>query len=177
MAKISLQFGKSLLDLDPDEVNEFLYTIAKEKTASSTYFKHTVYGLRFSFRLYDMEDRVLKLPTIKNDRKLPIVLSRAELKRLFFVPVHLKQRILFALIYSAGLRVGEVCRLKIADIDGDRMQIRVVKSKGNFDRYVPLSPYAVTGLRKYFQSSKPKVHRVNAHSPLDSLYKCSEAAL
>lgn len=49
VAKVSLHFGKSLLDLDPDEVNQFLFQIAKEKKASSTYFKHTVYGLRFFF--------------------------------------------------------------------------------------------------------------------------------
>ena len=47
VAKISLHFNKSLLDLDPEEVNEFLYSVAQKKSASSTYFKHTVYGLRF----------------------------------------------------------------------------------------------------------------------------------
>ena len=161
VAKISLHFKKSLLDLDPDEVNEFLFTIAEEKTASSTYFKHTVYGLRFFFRLYDLEDRVLKLPTLTNDRKLPIVLSSGELKRLFFAPQRLKQRVLLSLIYSAGLRVSEVCNLKISDIDSDRMQIRIVKSKGKMDRYVPLSTYVLKGLRKYIQSSKPKYYLFN----------------
>jgi integrase/recombinase XerD len=161
VAKVSLHFKKSLLDLDPDEVNAFLFEVAKEKTASSTYFKHTVYGLRFFFRLYDLEDRVLRLPTISNDRKVPIVLSYEELKRLFFAPGRLKQRVLLSLIYSAGLRVSEVCNLKLSDIDSDRMQIRVVKSKGKTDRYVPLSDYALQGLRKYIQSSFPKVYLFN----------------
>ena len=161
VAKISLHFKKSLLDLDPDEVNQFLFTIAQEKTASSTYFKHAVYGLRFFFRLYDLEDRVLKLPTLSNDRKLPIVLSSDELKRLFFAPQRLKQRVLLSLIYSAGLRVSEVCNLKISDIDSDRMQVRIVKSKGKMDRYVPLSTYVLKGLRKYIQSSKPKYYLFN----------------
>lgn len=161
VAKVSLYFKKSLLDLDSDEVNTFLFAIAKEKKASSTFFKHTVYGLRFFFRLYDLEDRVLKLPTIKNDRKLPVVLSAAELKRLFKAPQRLKQRVLLSLIYSAGLRLGEVCRLKISDIDSDRMLIRVVKSKGDRDRYVPLSTVILKGLRKYIQSSKPKIYLFN----------------
>ena len=134
VAKVSLYFKKSLLDLDSDEVNQFLFALAKEKKASSTFFKHTIYGLRFFFRLYDLEDRVLKLPTVKNDRKLPIVLSKQELKRLFKAPQRLKHRVLLSLIYSAGLRLGEVCALKISDIDSDRMLIRVVKSKGNRDR-------------------------------------------
>ncbi len=161
VAKVSLYFKKSLLDLDPDEVNEFLFQLAKEKKASSTYFKHAVYGLRFFFRLYDLEDRVLRLPTIKNDRKVPVVLSRDELKRLFIAPQRLKQRVLLALIYSAGLRVSEVCNLKISDIDGDRMQLRVVKSKGSRDRFVPLSSLILSGLRKYLLSSKPITYLFN----------------
>jgi hypothetical protein len=60
VAKISLHFKKSILDLDADEVNHFLFLMAKEKGANSTYFKHSVYGLRFFFRLYDLEDRVIK---------------------------------------------------------------------------------------------------------------------
>jgi len=161
VAKVSLYFKKSLLDLDPDEVNEFLFDLAKEKKASSTYFKHTVYGLRFFFKLYGLEDRVFRLPTVKNDRKVPVVISRQELKRLFVAPQRLKHRVLLALIYSAGLRVSEVCSLKISDIDSDRMQIRVVKSKGKCDRYVPLSEVMLCGLRRYVQSSLPKVYLFN----------------
>lgn len=161
VAKVSLHFQKSLLDLDPDEVNQWLFLLAKEKKASSTYFKHTIYGLRFFFRLYEMEDRVLKLPTVKNDRKLPIVFSRQELRLLFRTPQRLKQRFLFSLIYSGGLRVGEVCRLKISDIDKDRMQIRIVKSKGNHDRYVPLSSAILGGLDKYLRSSLPVTYLFN----------------
>lgn len=161
VAKISLYFKRSVLELDPDEVNRYLFLLAKEKKASSTYFKHSVYGLRFFFRLYDMEDRALKLPTIKNERKLPVVLSRKELIRLFNAPGRLKQRVLFSLVYSAGLRVGEVCRLKINDIDSDRMLIRIKKSKGKKDRYVPLSRFVLYGLRKYVKSSRPKDYLFN----------------
>lgn len=169
VAKISLHFKKSLLELDPDEVNQYLFVLAREKSASSTYFKHTIYGLKFFFRIHNMEDRIFRMPTVKNDRKLPVVLSPEELKRLFKAPQRLKQRVLFALIYSAGLRVGEVCRLKLSDIDSDRMVIRIEKSKGKYDRYVPLSPMVLEGLRKYIKSSFPKVYLFNGRvkgSPL-----------
>lgn len=171
VARVSIHFNKSLLDLDPDEVNQWLFLLAKEKKASSTYFKHTIYGLRFFYRLYDLEDRVLRLPTVKNDRKLPVVLSRKELRRLFKTPQRLKQRVLFSLVYSAGLRVSEACNLKINDIDSDRMQIRVVKSKGKSDRYVPLSNYVLVGLRKYLKSSKPKNYLFNGKIKGDPLSK------
>ena len=169
VGSLALHFKKSPLELDDDEINSFLFSVAKQKRASSTYFKHMVYGLRFFFRLYDREDRVIQLPPIKNDRKLPVVLSREELKRLFSAPERLKQRVLFALIYSAGLRVGEVCNLKISDIDSERLQIRVVKSKGKYDRYVVLSSYILKGLRKYIKSSKPKVYLFNGKVKGESL--------
>ncbi len=161
VAKISLHFKKSLLDLDPDEVNRFLYSVAKDTDASPSYFKHTIYGLRFFFRLYDMEDRALQLPSISHGRNLPTVFSRQELKRLFVAPPRLKHRVLLSLAYSAGLRVSEACGLKITDIDSDRMQIKVRDSKGNKDRYVILSKKILQGLRKYFESSKPKVYLFN----------------
>jgi integrase/recombinase XerD len=89
---VSLYFQNSLLELDTDEVNQFLFSVAKEKTASSTYFKHTVYGLRFFFRLYGLEDRALRLPSLSNDGNLPVVLSCEELRGLFFAPQRLNRR-------------------------------------------------------------------------------------
>jgi hypothetical protein len=80
---VSLYFQKSLLDQDPDEVNQFLFSVAKEKNASSAYFWHTVYDLRFFFCLYGLEDRALRLPSLSNDGKLRVVLSAEELRRLF----------------------------------------------------------------------------------------------
>ena len=156
VAKVSLYFKKSLLDLDVDEVNQFLYWVAKTTDTSPSTFKHTVYGLRFFFRIYGLDDMLIKLPSIKHKKQLPTVFSREELKRLFKAPQRLKHRVLFSLTYSAGLRVSEVCNLKITDIDSDRMQIKVRQSKGNKDRYVILSKKILSGLRKYLKSSMPK---------------------
>jgi hypothetical protein len=69
-----------------------LFSVAKEKTVSSNYFKHKGYGLRFFFRLYGLEDRVLRLLRLSNDGKLPVLLSAEELRRLLFAPQRLKQR-------------------------------------------------------------------------------------
>lgn len=164
VASVALHFKKSPLELDPDEINTYLYALTQKDTPSQTYFKHTVYGLRFFFRLYDREDKAITLPALKKERRLPVILSRQELRRLFFAPQRLKQRVLFSLIYSAGLRIGEACRLKIADIDSNRMQIRISQSKGRKDRYVILSDYVLKGLRKYYRSSKPREYLFNGNS-------------
>ena len=169
VAQISLYCKKSPLDLDVEEINSYLYAMKKDKGMSETFFKHTVYGLRFFYRLYDQEDRAIRLPSMKRKRKLPVVFSYEELRRLFKAPQRLKQRVLLCLIYAAGLRVSEVCKLKISDIDFDRKQIHVRESKNDKSRYVVLSDYVATGLRKYIKGSKPREYLFNGRekgSPL-----------
>ena len=156
IAQISLYFKKSPLDLEPDEINSYLFTLKEQKGLSDTYFKHSVYGLRFFYRVYDLEDRAIRLPNLKNNRKLPVVFSQQELRLLFKTPQRLKHRILLSLIYSAGLRVSEVCKLKISDIDFDRKQIHIRLSKNNKSRYVVLSDYIAKGIRQYIAGAKPK---------------------
>lgn len=124
----------------------YLFTLKQDKGLSDTFFKHAVYGLQFFYRIYDLEDRAIRLPNLKNNRKLPIVFSQQELRRLFKAPQRLKQCVLLSLIYSAGLRVSEVCKPRITDIDFDRRQIHVRESKNNKSRYVVLSPYISQGL-------------------------------
>lgn len=161
IAQISLYFKKSPLDLDADEINSYLYTLRQDKDLSDTYFKHAVYGLRFFYRVYDLEDRAIRLPSLKNNRKLPVVFSQEELRRLFKAPQRLKQRVLLSLIYSAGLRVSEVCKLRINDIDYDRKQLHIRQSKNNKSRYVVLSDYISKGLQQYIEGARPKEYLFN----------------
>lgn len=156
IAQVSLYFKRSPLDLDPDEINSYLYTLKQDSNLSDTYFKHAVYGLRFFYRVYELEDRALHLPNLKNQRKLPVVFSQSELRKLFSSPQRLKQRVLLCLIYSAGLRVSEVCKLKLSDIDFDRKQIHIRQSKNDKSRYVVLGDYIAKGLRQYIEGARPK---------------------
>jgi len=169
IAQISLYFKKSPLDLEADEINSYLFTLRQDKDLSDTYFKHAVYGLRFFYRVYDLEDRAIRLPNLKNNRKLPVVFSQQELRSLFKAPQRLKQRVLLSLIYSSGLRVSEVCKLRITDIDFDRKQIHVRESKNNKSRYVVLSDFIARGLKQYMEGAKPKLFLFNGRqkgSPL-----------
>ena len=161
VSALVLHFGKSPLDLDDEEINSYLHSLTLTHSKSPTYFKHMVYGLRFFFRMYDREESALKLPSIKDDKKLPVVLSRQELKRLFVTPQRQKQRVMFCLIYAAGLRVSELCNLKISDIDFDRKQIRIRQSKGNKDRYVILSDLAARGIKQHIGGARPQVYLFN----------------
>ncbi len=163
IAQVSLYFKKSPLGLEAEEINSYLYQLKQDTGLSDTYFKHAVYGLRFFFRVYDLEDRALRLPNLKNKRKLPTVFSQNELRLLFKTPQRLKQRVLLCLIYSAGLRVSEVCKLKLNDIDFDRKQLHIRQSKNNRSRYVVLGEFIAKGIKQYIEGSMPKVFLFNGH--------------
>lgn len=165
IAKLSLYFGCTPLELEEAQINEYLLELNATQSPSKSYFKHTVYGLRYLFRLMNRDDRAIRLPSIKKAKTLPVVLSTQECKRLFKSPKLLRHRVLLMLIYSAGLRISEVCKLKIEDIDSDRMHIHVRQSKGRKDRYVVLSPLVLKGLRKYYKGERPVNWLFNGKEP------------
>ena len=166
LAQLSLHFGKLPQHISEKEMNKHLASLAREcKTTSLSDFKHTVYGLRYCYRLLGMSDKIIKLPQVKHENKLPVVLNYDECKTLFRAPELLKHRVLLSLIYSAGLRAREASRLKLADIDSGRMMIHIRKSKYNKDRYVPLSPSILAGLRKYYYACQPLDYLFNGGTP------------
>lgn len=164
IAKISLHYGQPAIELDEEQINGFLQGLLTEEQPSKSYFKHTVYGLRFLYRAHGLDDQIIKLPSIKAESKLPIVLSREECKRLFKAGKILKHRMLLTLIYSAGLRKQEVCNLRISDVDMDRKMIHIRQTKYNKDRYVPLSDLVIIGLKKYLLAYTPKGYLFNGKS-------------
>lgn len=156
IAKLSLYFGCTPLELTDAQINDYLLLLRDHQNPSYSYFKHTVYGLRYVFRLVGREDRAIRLPTIKRIKDLPVVFSKNECRLLFKTPKLLKHRILLSLTYSAGLRIAEVCSLHQRDIDFDRKQIHIRQSKYKKDRYVPLSDLMAKGLKKYYHACQPK---------------------
>jgi integrase/recombinase XerD len=89
------------------------------------------------------------------EKKRPEVLSYQEVAKILKVITNLKHRAILFLVYSAGLRVGEVVNLKISDIDSDRMLIHVKQGKGKKDRYTVLSQIALDELRIYVKRYRP----------------------
>ena len=166
LAQVSLHFGKLPQHITEKEMNRYLASLArKSKTPSLSDFKFMVYGLRYCYHLLGMNEKAIKLPVIRDGRKLPVVLNHQECIAMFKAPELLKHRVLLSLIYSAGLRAQEASRLKIADIDSGRMMIHIRQSKFNKDRYVPLSPLILQGLRKYYFACQPVEYLFNGNTP------------
>jgi len=145
------------LELDQEQLLDYLYTIKiNQKTPSESFFKHTVYGLRYAYRIFDMDKMRLQLPSIERSKKLPVVLSREEVKLLLKTPRLLKHRILLGLLYGCGLRCFELRNLQLKDIDFARKMLHVRQGKGRKDRYVPLCDMQIRGLKAYIKSEHPQ---------------------
>ena len=156
MAAIALHFGRTPLELSTEDVHSYLYTLQnRSKTPSQTYFKHTIYGLRAMLKSEGLPKDHFKLPRVKAENTLPVVLSREEVWRLLFAPKLLKHRLLIAMVYGCGLRCFEVQNVRLRDVDYDRKQLRIVQGKGKKDRYVPLSEHLIRGLKTYIELEKP----------------------
>jgi integrase/recombinase XerD len=98
------------------------------------------------------------LPYPKDRRRLPTVLSPEEVSRLINAAGTLFRRTLLITLYGTGMRRAELARLKVSDIDSQRMMIRVNCGKGGRSRDLPLSPALLETLREYWRWRKPKTY-------------------
>ena len=165
LAHLALHFSRVPHLVSTDEINSYLYQLTVHQQQSISYFKQTVYGLRYWFRLFQLDDRALKLPIIKKTFSLPVVLSKEECKELFKAPRLLKHRFLLAFAYGGGLRMNELRLTKIADVDLDRKQIHIRMGKGKKDRYVVLSDLLASKFQFYLTQLKPSVYLFEGQTP------------
>lgn len=97
-----------------------------------------------------------QVPAPRQSKRLPEILSRDEVARLIETPPNLKHRLLLATIYAAGLRVSEAVRLRVSDVDRDRMTLRVEQGKGRKDRVTPLSRRLLRQMEIYWRTHPPR---------------------
>ncbi|WP_321528832.1 site-specific integrase [Sedimenticola selenatireducens] len=112
----------------------------------------TITGLKFFFEVtLDQAQRMTRMRSVRVPRTLPVVLSRNEAARLIASAGNLKYQAALSVAYGAGLRASEVVGLKVGDIDGERMVLRVERGKGRKDRYAMLSPVLLERLRTWWR--------------------------
>ena len=144
------------MDLDQEQVLDYLHSLkSQHKTPSESFFKHTVYGLRYAYRVYGLKEMRVMLPSIERPDKLPVVLSQQEVKLLIKTPKLIKHKVVLAMLYGCGLRCFELRNLELKDLDFDRKMLHIRQGKGRKDRYVPLSDLQIRGLEKYIAAEHP----------------------
>ena len=164
VAAVALHFGKIPTELDPEDIKDYLFELQqRSKTPSQTYFKHTVYGLRFLLKAEGLPYSFLHLPAIPKVKKLPTILSRQEVWRMLQTAQLLKHKLLIGLIYGCGLRCMEVRNIELHHLDFDRQMLHIVQGKGQKDRYVPLSEHLIRGLKTFISVENPDRYLFNGN--------------
>lgn len=163
LAHLGLHYKQSPETLSTELINDYLFHCQNlHKTPSESFFKHTIFGLRAMYKVLGMEKKRIVLPQIKRDKRLPVVLSKSEVRALLKAPKYLKHRLMLGMLYGCGLRNYELCALRICDVDFERKSVFIKKQKGKLDRYVPLSDHLARGLKKYLVTESPVTYLFNS---------------
>ncbi len=145
--------------LDATQIQAYLLYLITEKKLAYASVNQAACAFRFLFGEVLHQPSVrLDIPMAKVPKRLPQVLARAEVIRLFDACTSLRARALLQTTYAAGLRVSELCALQLTDIESapDRMCLKVRQGKGGKDRYTLLSPQLLGLLREYWRSYRPR---------------------
>ncbi|MCM8803302.1 MAG: tyrosine-type recombinase/integrase, partial [Candidatus Omnitrophica bacterium] len=133
----------------------YLYCLAEEKQVATSTLNQVINALKFYYGTILKRNFVYEIKRPRKDKKLPVVLSKEEISKILSAVKNVKHKAILMLVYSAGLRVGEAVRLKLEDIDSERMLIHIKGSKGRKDRYTLLSETALGVLKEYWRQYKP----------------------
>lgn len=146
---------KDLNSLNENDIRSYLIFLIKEER-SNAYINQSINSIKFYYEIVlGMPNRFYTIERPRREKKLPIVLSKNEVKRVINSTNNIKHKCIVSLLYSAGLRRNELVNLKITDIDSERMLIRVTAAKGKKDRYTILSQNTLEDLRTYYKIWKP----------------------
>lgn len=147
---------KPVAAINAADVVEYNNKHILEKNYSSSYQNQLVNALKLYYKV--VEDTAMEIELIhrpRKERRLPNVLSQDEIRRILSSPANIKHRAMLSLIYSCGLRRGELLGLKITDVDSARHLLHIYQAKGKKDRVIPLSEKILKLLREYYKSYHP----------------------
>src|SRR5262245_37126322 len=168
-------FGQRPDKLGPEHLRQYQLHLLNERTLAVGSVIARTSALRFFFiKVLRRPQREIDLVYPKRQDPLPVIVSEEEVARLIESASTSYHRVILMTLYATGLRREELCRLKVADIDSQRMVVHVHQGKGNKDRDVTLSPRLLEVLRAYWKWRKPKtylfpsLYRTNPEQPIDS---------
>ena len=157
---LAKHYRKSPDLLSDEELKNYVFYLARERKLSASSLNQYVSAFRFFYEklLQRSMDQVRRaVPRVNRAIRRPQVFSVQELERLFTVGCpYPKHRAFLMVLYGAGLRLSEACRLKAEHIHRSRMQIRVEQGKGRKDRYTLLSPKLLEELNAYWKCFRPQ---------------------
>jgi site-specific recombinase XerD len=157
VTKFSRHFNRAPDQLGMEDVRAYqLHLVAQKRSWS--HINQVACALRFFYGItLGHKEALERIVTGKEPERLPPVLSAEEIGRFLEAVAGLRNRVALTTAYAAGLRIGEVARLKVSSIDSERMLIHVENGKGGRDRYAMLSPRLLDILRGYWKRARPSL--------------------
>jgi integrase/recombinase XerD len=149
------------LNLSPDKITlaqfkDYLHYCVEVKKVSVATVNQTIGAYKILIEdILGRDWAEFRIKRPRGEKKLPVVLSKEEVVKIFASTKNLKHLTAFSLAYSTGMRLGEVVALMPKDIDPDRMQVLVRRGKGNKSRYTILAKELLPLLRSYYQVYRP----------------------
>ena len=150
---------KPIAEISNEDVIIYNNEYILKNNLSASYQNQIVNAIKLFFQtIRETKMLVDKIHRPKRSKLLPNVLSKEEIKLILNVHNNIKHKMMLSLIYSCGLRCGELLALKPVHIDSKRNIVLLKNSKGQKDRIVPLSPFILEMLREYYKIFKPKTY-------------------
>jgi len=157
VAGLAKYYGRRPDRIGEAEVQKYLLHLIEERRLAWSSCNIVAQGLKFFYRVtLKRPEAQFSIPRARQPQKLPQILSREEIAVLLEKTVNLKHRAILMTAYGAGLRLNEICHLKVSDIDSARMTLRIEQGKGAKDRYTLLSPRLLSELRRYWMLYRPQ---------------------
>jgi len=153
---LARHYRKSPETITSEMIEDYLLYLKNEKGNAPASCSLILTGLRFFYKHVLDQQIEIGFRLGKKPRKLPTVLTKDQVWKIINGPKNIKHRLALMTTYAAGLRVGELRRLKPEHIDSQRMLIKVVDGKGRKDRYTMLSRILLEELRRYYQACRPR---------------------
>ncbi len=147
--------GEPSFIIDESDIKNYLAYLVEKKDAAASTLNIVVSALKFYYLIILKRNFVYEIKRPKKDKKLPVVLSQEEVSGILSSVSNIKHKAILMLMYSAGLRVSEVVKLKVEDIDDERKLINIKGAKGRKDRCTILSDVALNTFKKYLLENQP----------------------
>jgi integrase/recombinase XerD len=180
---LARHYRRSPEQLSEQEIRKFFIHLSQERCLARSTIRVYVFAIKFLYqKTLQRKWPVLNLIRVKRSKKLPVVLSREEVRYLLRRVRRPAARISLTMMYTCGLRASEATHLQASDIDSQRMVVRVRHGKGDKDRYVPLPRPVLEQLRAYWREYRPATWLFPSQTgltPIDigSVRRCLKAAL
>jgi integrase/recombinase XerD len=170
--QLSRRFNKTADSLNEEDLREYFLYLKNEKQVAESTFSIALCGIKFFYEhTLGKEWHTLQLVRPDSKKKLPVVFSMEEVKRVLDCVHRFQYQVCLNTIYACGLRLLEGTRLGVKDIDSDRKMIHVVQGKGNKDRYVPLPDHTLMLLRRLWTTHRNPQWMFPARNGLDAIHE------